>query len=343
MASSFEIGRILDGNREELERRRARHEALPVDQDWSGQAPDPPLARAKTIARPAEASALGTFSKKETRTLRLEPTESPGWWFDRADLPESLPIKVCARNVWTTGEVVSNIVLRSGAAGNYMRLVEHIVALKRGLDVDGLLIRCESGDPPLFERGSLELVQALDAAGRRELDRPARYVTVREPATIATPQGGFVAVAPAAPGERALRIDCSRDFPNAIGQQRIRFVLNDASFRYGATARTNATARQKLFIQTAGKLFADVRNLGYNSKNVLVAGKRRYLNEPGHVHQGKSLEAAWHRAALDLLAALALIEEGRFVGDIVDCRGGHFGDVELVKLLYANDLLAEAA
>ena len=44
---------------------------------------------------------------------------------------------------------------------------------------------------------------------------------------------------------------------------------------------------------------------------------------------------------MDLIAALALIEEGRFAGTITDYKGSHFADVELVKLLYANDLLVE--
>jgi UDP-3-O-acyl-N-acetylglucosamine deacetylase len=96
-----------------------------------------------------------------------------------------------------------------------------------------------------------------------------------------------------------------------------------------------------LFCLTAGKLFADIRHIGYNRHNVLIAAKRRYLNEPRLLHNGKSLEAAWHRANLDLLAAIALIEDGRFVGSITDYKGSHFMDVELMKLLYSNDMLVE--
>ena len=96
-----------------------------------------------------------------------------------------------------------------------------------------------------------------------------------------------------------------------------------------------------MFIRIFGKLFADVRNIGYNKTNILIAAKNRYVNEPTHIVNGKSLEAAWHRAILDLVAALALIEEGRFVGEIIDYKGNHFADVELVKLLYANGLLVE--
>ncbi len=336
-----EIGRILEGSPEALAQAMAEFEATPVDQDWSGDEPAPRLARAKTIARPVEVSAPGTFSKNSIRTLRLEPTDLSGWWLQRCDIPDSLPIKVSIRNVWTTGEIVSNIVLRSGSSHNYVRLVEHIIALKAGMDVDNLLIKLDSGDPPLFNAGSKELVEAINSAGRQELESPVRYFTVKERVSLLTPHNGLLRIDPVEEGSLKLEVDCVRNFPNAIGQQRIRFVNNDRSFLHGSTARTNTTARQKLLVTTFGKLFPESRNLGYNSKNVLIAGKNKYSNEPTHMHEGKSLEAAWHRAILDLLAALALIDEGRFVGKIVDYKGGHYPDVEMVKLLYAYDLLTE--
>ena len=336
-----ELGTILEGDAKALASAYERFSALPVDLDWSGQEPAPRLERPRTIARPVEVSAPGTFSKNSIRTLRLEPTERPGWWLERTDIPDSQPIKVSVRNVWTTGEIVSNIVLRSGSPHNYVRLVEHIIALRAGMDVDNLLIKLDSGDPPLFNEGSRELVEAIDSAGRRELDGRVRYFTVKKRVSLLTPHGGILRIDPVEPGRLALEIDCARDFANAIGQQRIRFVNNEASFRRGSTARTNTSTRQKLLVTTVGRLFPESRNLGYNSKNVLIAGKRRYANEPSHMENGKSLEAAWHRAILDLLAALALIDEGRFVGRIVDYKGGHYPDVEMMKLLYANDLFVE--
>ncbi len=340
MTQKNHFGNILEGSEAALAEACRRFEAIPVDQDWRGEAA-PRLSKARTIARPIEVSAPGTFSKNAIRTLRLEPSERSGWWLDRSDLPDSGPIKVSVRNVWTTGEIVSNIVLRSGSSSNYVRLVEHIIALKAGMDVDNLLIRLDSGDPPLFDEGSKELVEAINAAGRRELAAPVRYFTVRERVSLLTPHGGFLRIDPMDADNPSLEIDCARDFPNAIGKQRIRFTHNEQSFLHGSTARTNSTTRQKLFVMTVGKLFPESRNLGYNDRNVLIAGRRRYANEPTHMHEGKSLEAAWHRAILDLLAAFALIDEGRLLAKVVDYKGGHYPDVEMVKLLYANDLLVE--
>jgi UDP-3-O-acyl-N-acetylglucosamine deacetylase len=96
-----------------------------------------------------------------------------------------------------------------------------------------------------------------------------------------------------------------------------------------------------LYTKTLGKLFADTRNLGYNWKNILVAGKKRYLNKPTLLHQGKSLEAAWHRACLDLLAALSMLESGRLAGRISSYKAGHLLDARLMSQLYLQDLLVE--
>ncbi len=311
----------------------------PLDLDTTG-APWIPYAPFETTIRaPVTLRGPGTFLGKAMRTLTLAPQEGEGWWFERTDLAWDLPTRASVRNVWTTGQVVSNIVLRSGNPHNYVRMVEHIVALKLGMGVDRLNVRLDSGDPPLFDRGSLDLVEAIERAEIVETKVPARYWTVREPVAVVQENGAFVAIFPPTGPEPRLILDAAVDFPTAIGRQRIRFPLDRARFREGSVARTNTSAAKKLYCQTIGKIFADIRNLGYTSKNLLVAGRTRYVNEPRLMHQGKSLEAAWHRAALDLLAALSLVEEGRLAGEIFSYKAGHALDVRLVTLLYKHNLL----
>jgi len=313
--------------------------AMPVDEDQLQVTPEPVRQRRTTIARPVSVQGPGTFFGKETRTIEFLPTEREGWWFDRADLPDSLRIPVAIHNVWTTGQVVSNIVLRSGSPHNYVRLVEHIIALRMGMGIDDLIIKIDSGDPPLFDVGSMPLVEALESAGKVVSSFPLNYVTVKEPVAFVSPEGKLLVFEPADPADPKLELDCGISFPNAIGEQRIRMLLNADTFRRGAHARTNTTAGKKLFCQTIGKFFADIRNLGYTDKNVLIAGKRRYLNQPGLDVNGKALEAVWHRAVLDLLAAVALIERGHFLGKISSYKAGHTMDVEAVQQLYRHDCL----
>lgn len=332
-------GIVLGGNMDDIRRAYDRYENIPVD--WNLMDEAEPIAPRKqyTIEREVSAEGPGTFLGKAQRRITLKPSDQEGWWFNRADRSEYLPVGVSARNVWTTGGVVSNIVLRSGPPSNYIRMVEHIIALRLGTSIDNLIIEMDSGDPPLFNRGSMDLLEALESAGAVEVDKPVSYVTVKEKVTVGGPAGSFLTLCPADPKRPMLTMDCAVDFKTAIGQQRIQFPMNYKNFRYGAAARTNSPAMKKLYCQTIGKLFADVRNLGYTEKNVLIAGRRKYVNEPYLLHEGKSLEAVWHRAVLDLLAALALIDRGRFVGHVHSYRAGHTLDVNAIRLLYQLDLL----
>jgi len=334
------FGKLVGGDPAVLEAAYGEFSSIPVDWDMTSadsRSDNPQMQR--TIAAPIAVEGPGTFFGKATRTLIFEPTEKEGWWFDRSDLQKTLPVRVSIRNVWTTGQVVSNIVLRSGSPHNYIRLVEHIIALRLGTTIHNLMIRTDSGDPPLLTRYGLDILEALDEAGIRETDRPVRYVTVKERVTLCGSSGTFLTLSPLRENRPVLHVDCGVNFKSAIGRQRISFPVNDENFRHGSEARTNTTLMKMLYCKTVGKLFADVRNLGYNRSNVLIAGPFGYFNPPKLYHDGKSLEAVWHRAALDLLAALALIDEGIFVGHVSSYKAGHRLDVEMVKLLYQNNLL----
>ena len=332
-------GRLLDGARDALARSIERFAAQPVDFLWQTEPGDAHSPRMTTLAKPSQpVSGRGTFKGRATRTLAFLPSEKPGWWIRRADLREQFMVEVSPRNIWTTQR---NIVLRSGSPRNYLRMVEHIVALRRGMGVDNVIVETRSGDPPLFDRSSLDMVEALEEAGIRELGAPASVVTVREPVVIAGSRGDFIALAPAAPGDTRLFMDVAVDFPSAIGRQRVQFEVTPKSFRHAAFARTNASRGQMLYTKTIGKIFADTRNLGYTHENILIHGRNKYFNAPRFTDDapGKSLEAVWHRAALDLLAALALIDCGRFAGRVWSYRAGHTLDCRLVTLLQLNELL----
>lgn len=335
------LGNTLLGHSSEARASLSRLLDMPVNEDRSSEPPEPLRTRRTTIAEKVTIQGPGTFFGKETRTITFLPTEREGWWFDRADQADSLRVQVAIRNVWTTGKVVSNIVLRSGSPHNYIRLVEHIIALRMGMGIDDLVIAIDSGDPPLFDVGSMPLLEGLASVPTVESRYPLNYVTVKEPVSFVSPEGKLLLFEPADPDDPKLELDCGIEFPNVIGKQRIKLVVNRDTFRKGAHARTNTSAKKKLYCQTVGKLFADVRNLGYTDKNVLIAGSRRYVNTP-HPEltvQDKSLEAVWHRAVLDLLAAVALVEPGSFLGKITSFKAGHAMDVEAIRALHRKDLL----
>lgn len=339
MTSSYPVGRVLgDVSAGEIRRAGERLEQQVVDERRLCRG-DPGYSRFRTtLAGSRSVSGPGTYQRKSRRTIRFEPSPHAGWWLERSDLAEALPTLVSTRNVWTTAR---NIVLRSGSPHNYVRMVEHIVALRTGLGIDDARVRIDSGDPPLFNQGSFELVQAVDEAGAMDLDSPARYVTAREPVSLGAENGRFLTLLPAENGDRKLRIDCAIDFASAIGKQRIVFDLTPENFRYGARARTNASLSQMLLVKVFGWAFADTRHLGYSRDNILIHGRQHYANTPRFLSRGRSFEAVWHRATLDLLAAVALLDVGRLAGTLVSYRAGHTMDVRLMTLLYRHDLLRE--
>lgn len=331
--------RLVAGSQASLDAALARFNAQQVDDfrpaessGWSGLR--------TTLASETSVEGVGTFRGSEKRTVTFAPSARPGWWIRRTDQPEQLDTAVDIANLWTSAR---NLVLRSGSPHNYLRMVEHIVALKGGLGLDDVVIKTNSGDPPLFDDSSLPLVKAVRSAGIVEKDSPATYVTVKEPLAFGGPRGDFLLFLPD-DGSRRLRLDVAINWRTVIRDQRVIFDVTPDVFAYGSYARTNATHRQYQLAKAFGWLFADTRNLGYDKNNILIHGRKRWYGEPRFRLEGtdKYLEPVWHRATLDLLAALSLTGPDRFVGTVVSYRAGHTQDCDAVRALYRNDLLKEA-
>jgi len=333
----YKIGRVVRGSSAAIAAAYDAFKVQPIDE--IRLAPDrssPFSPKRMTLAGEAAVAGIGTFQGKTKQTLVFAPSRRPGWWIRRMDQPEQLDTLVDISNLWTSAQ---NLVLRSGSPHNYLRMVEHIIALKAGLGVDDLLIKTESGDPPLFDQSSLPLIKAMEHAKIVPNEAEATWVTVKEPVAFCGRRGDMLLFYPAENGERNLRIDCAISWRSVIGCQRILFDVTPETFRYAALARTNATHRQYLMAKTIGKLFAGTRNWGYNERNILIHGPTRYYTEPRFPVGEKFLEPVWHRACLDLMAALSLTGTDRFCGTVVSYRAGHTSDCDAVRALYRNDLL----
>ena len=333
----YEIGKVVFGSSAKIAAAYERFSAQEIDE--VRLAPDrssPFPLRRRTISKEVSVAGIGTFRGSEKQTLTFAPSTRPGWWIRRMDQPEQLDTLVDISNLWTSAQ---NLVLRSGSPHNYLRMVEHIIALKAGLGLDDVLLKVKSGDPPLFDDSSSPLVDAVESAGITESGGDATFVTVKEPVAFGGKRGDFLLFLPAEEGERNLRVDCAISWNTVIGKQRVLFDATAETFRYAAWARTNATHRQYVLAKTVGKVFAATRNWGYNKRNILIHGPRRFYTEPRFPVNGKFLEPVWHRATLDLMAALSLTGPHRFAGTVVSYRAGHTLDCDAVRALYRNDLL----
>ncbi len=333
------LGRLVAGNEAQILKAYEAYQQQPVTDTRLTDNLAPFGMEETTLGATESVEGVGTFERKKMSVLTLGPSKIPGWWIHRTDLNEQLDVKVSVRNVWTSAR---NIVLRAGSPHNYLRMVEHIIALRLGLGVDNVRLDIASGDPPLFDRSSLDLVEAMQRAKIISTGRPARYVTVKEPVTIGGTRGDFVTLLPAEKGDYRMHLDVAIDWNTVIGKQRIKVDLTPETFTYGAGARTNATQTQYFFSKTIGKLIAETRNMGYTKNNILIHGKKGFVTKPRpefDLEGGGSCEPVWHRTMLDLVAAIALVDRGRFIGTVQSYRAGHTLDVRLMTLLYMHDLL----
>lgn len=333
----YEIGRVVFGSAASIAAAYENFHRQKIDERRLADGADYGYSlKRTTLAQEAPVAGVGTFEGSQKQTITFAPSEKPGWWIRRMDHPEQLDTAVDISNLWTSAQ---NLVLRSGSEHNYLRMVEHIIALKLGLGVDDVLIKVNSGDPPLFDQSSLPLVKAMDHAKIVETPREATFITVKEPVAFGGSRGDFLLMLPAKEGDKTLHIDCAISWNTVIGEERVLFDVTSDTFRYASFARTNATYKQYLLALTVGKLFAATRNWGYNERNILIHGKKKFYTKPRFEHEGKFLEPVWHRATLDLMAALALTGKHRFAGTVVSYRAGHTLDCDAVRALYRNDLL----
>ena len=333
----YAIGKTVFGSAEAIRSAYSTFSKMRIDETRLALPGLPPFTPVRTtLAGEASVAGVGTFKGDSKQTITFAPSERHGWWIRRMDQPEQLDTFVDISNLWTSAH---NLVLRSGSPHNYLRMVEHIIALKAGLGLDDVLLKVNSGDPPLFDQSSLPLVKAVERArivAKREM---ASYVTVKEPVAFGGKHGEFLLFFPADKMAPRLRIDCAIKWNTVIGEERILFDVTPETFRYASLARTNATFRQYVLAKTVGRLFAGTRNLGYNKRNILIHGKRGFHTEPRFPTGDKFLEPVWHRATLDLLAALSLTGASRFAGTVVSFRAGHTLDCDAIRALYRNDLI----
>lgn len=330
---------MLRGDEGVCRRLRDAHSAQPIDAElpFPDGYCEPP--RRQTVGAAGAVSGRGTYDGRKIRTLHFRPAPpGSGWQIIRTDLPGQLPIPVALSSLAGANRA---FVLRSGADGNRFRMAEHVICQRVGLGIDDLIIETDSEDPPLFDCGSADLAEALLSAGVVDNGPGMRECrSVKQPMMMASQSGsGFLLWTPAPGGDKSLTLDVAIDFPTAIGRQRLVMGVCPQHFRVGAIARTNCSAREWRMLRCFGWLSRSWRHTGYNCRNILVAGPSHYVNRPLAalaLSSGKSLEAVWHRACLDLVAALSLLPFHP-AGRITSYCAGHRLDCEFLTALLCRD------
>jgi len=266
----------------------------------------------RTLAGTVSRSGTGLHSGEPVDAELAPAQEGTGVLFRRVDLPGEPAVPADVEAV--TG-VDWETVLTSGEAT--VRTVEHVLAALAAREVDNAEVRLRGPEPPALDGSALPWCEAVDEAGIREQESPARVLEIREP--IALEEGDASYSAAPYPG---LRLSAEIDFEHPlIGRQFASALLPDEAFcREVAPARTFGLAEWEEPLHEEGLA------LGASHGNTIV------LEDGGIAGDGELRypdEFARHKL-VDLLGDLALLG-ARLRGHVSAHRPGHRGNVSLAR------------
>lgn len=270
----------------------------------------------RTLARTTEVRGIGFFHGADV-TLRFSPAEADtGVVFVRSDLPDhpSVPARI--------GFVVPSprrTTIQQGPAR--VELIEHVMAALSGLRIDNCRIDIDAPECPGCDGSSRAFVEALDAAGVIEQDRPRQSLVVER--SLSVREGD--AILAAHPGSSdgltlSYHLDYGRGTP--IGSQSFCLSVDPGAFR-----EELASSRTFLLEAEADALRAAGIGARTTEADVLIFGRDGVI--------GNSLrypdECVRHKL-LDMVGDFALLGMDLH-GFVVAHRSGHHTNALMVRKL----------
>ena len=211
----------------------------------------------------------------------------------------------------------------SSETGVSIGTVEHLMAAIYGLGLDNVLVRIDGIEVPIMDGSARAFVEAIDAAGIRELDRSRKFIKVLKPITVKhqhrwcelRPHAGF-----------QLDVEIAYKAP-VIGRQRRSCEVCPAVFRSELSR-----ARTFGFIEDVEALWPAGRALGSSLENTVVIQNGEVLNRGGLRFPNEFVR---HKM-LDAVGDLALAG-GRLLCAYRAYCGGHTLNSAVLQKLFADD------
>lgn len=292
-----------------------------------------------TIEAPCAVQGIGLHTGKKV-TLTFKPAAANyGFRFQRIDLPEQPIVPADVKFVVSTNR---GTTLKSGEA--QVSTIEHVLSALTGLNLDNIHMDIDGPEMPIMDGTAMPFVEALQQAGRLELDAEREYFTVTEPIAYRDEVTGTELLAfPADHFEATVMIDFNS---KVLGQQ---FA---ALHRLEDYVQEIAPCRTFVFIHELEKLLDMGLIKGGDLDNAIVIADRKMeqeeldalakkMNKPGVKVDSEGVlntvklhfqnEPARHKL-LDVIGDLALI--GKPIrGKIMATKPGHTANVEFAKIL----------
>ncbi len=270
----------------------------------------------RTLAGPVVVSGVGFFHGASV-SLRFRPAKvDSGVVFERVDLPDRPTVAATIENVVPTER---RTTIRRGAAS--VELIEHVMAALGGLGVDNCVIEIDGGECPGRDGSSRDFVQAIDAAGIVEQERPRNTFVVSNSLSVQH-ENALLAVHPGPAGRLtvAYHLDYGKGSP--IPAQSCAIDVNSATFReHIAPSRTFVLETEAHALRAAGL------GLKTTAADLLIFGENGVIDNTPRFAD----ECARHKV-LDLIGDLALLGMD-LQGSVIAHRSGHQTTAALVRKL----------
>jgi UDP-3-O-[3-hydroxymyristoyl] N-acetylglucosamine deacetylase/3-hydroxyacyl-[acyl-carrier-protein] dehydratase len=271
----------------------------------------------RTISKDVTLDGVGVHSGEDA-SITFRPAEvDTGVVFRRMDLDGAPEVRADLDHVAET-ELGTTV----GAGDTRVLTIEHVMAALSAVGIDNVVVEVTGPEVPIRDGSFAEYVDALDDAGPRDLDAPARLIELRAPVYLNGETGQSYVATPA----KQLRISASIDFDHpCIGRQYGSFKVDGPGFR-----RDLAAARTFGFEADATGLHARGLARGASLDNAVV------LSDDGILNDGLRFEDEFLRHKIgDIVGDLALLG-GRLRAHVVADRPSHAGNVAFARAIAAH-------
>ena len=165
-----------------------------------------------TIKKDISLRGVGLHTVKEVNLTFKPAKENTGYTFTRIDLKEKPVIEANINYVFNTdrGTCLNKDDVR-------IQTTEHVLAALVGLEIDNVSIELDASEPPIMDGSSKFFVEALEMAGKKDLEEKRKEFVVRDIITYKDLNSGSeITVIPSS----EYQITTIVDFGTKIGQKK---------------------------------------------------------------------------------------------------------------------------
>jgi len=292
-----------------------------------------------TISKPISLSGVGLHTGQEVK-LTFKPAKSDnGYTFTRVDL-DSNPI-IEANINFVTSTQRGTVLEKNGVT---IQTCEHVLAALVGLEIDNVNIELNASEPPIMDGSSKYFVEALESAGKVDLDLFRKEYVVKSVISYKDEKSGSeITIIPSDRYEVTTMVDFGTkilgtqnatlnnivDFKNEISNSRtfsflheIEMLLNEGLIKGGDLNNAIVYVDKELSKATMEKL-----KIAFNKNDIKVKSNGILDNLTLHYPN----EAARHKL-LDVIGDLALTGV-RLRGKVIANKPGHYVNTKFAKKL----------